>query len=116
MQTNEYPEIRNGLTNYLFACLKAIDNKNELESKHILVSILEEEALKLAKNDNGNIELFAAKPMIKAVIQIFKNKTTELKSLRMEDNKLNSQIAAQIESYESIIKLLESSIVKINLK
>ena len=44
---NSYNEIRSGLTNYLFTCLSAIKNDDELKSKHLLVSILGEEALKL---------------------------------------------------------------------
>lgn len=112
---NEYTEIRNGLTNFLFSCLKAIGNKDELKSKHILISILEEEALKLTKGKDNNIEMFAAKPLIKAAIEIYKNKVAELKSLRIDDEKIDNQINIQIKEYENLIKNLETSIVNINL-
>lgn len=112
---NEYTEIRNGLTNFLFSCLKAIGNEDELKSKHILISILEEEAIKLSKNKNGNIEMFAVKPLIKAAIQVYKNKADELKLLKIGDKKIDNQINAQINEYKNLIKNLETTIVNINI-
>ena len=111
---NSYNEIRSGLTNYLFTCLSAIKNDDELKSKHLLVSILGEEALKLIADD-GKYNLFASKPLIKAVIKIYENKISELKKLNMDNSDLQQQIDNNINLYNQIVKLLNDSIMNINL-
>ena len=80
MPDNNFEEIRNGLTNYIFSCLSATPYKGN-EAKHFLVSLLAEEAIKISKDDDNSINLFAIKPVIRAVILIFTERIKCLKEI-----------------------------------
>jgi hypothetical protein len=98
----DFKEVRNGLTNYLFSCLQGMPYDG-VQAKHALISILAEEALKLSKNENEEIELFAIKPLIRAIIVIFQERIKLLQTAPTSD-----AINIQICEYNTLINTLSN--------
>jgi hypothetical protein len=104
MPDNNFEEIRNGLTNYMFSCLSAMPYKDK-EAKHFLVSILLEEALSISKDENEKIDLFAIKPMLRACNLIFTERLKCLKEIESSD-----LVIDQINDYNTLIKIISELI------
>ena len=95
----DFSEIKNGLINFIYSSVKSLNNNNDLsKAKHITISLLLEESLKLAKTPEGNLDLFALKPLLKANKYIYEQRIKEL-------NKLESSevINKQIIQYQDLI-------------
>lgn len=103
MPDNNFEEIRNGLTNYTFSCLSAMPYTGN-EAKHFLVSILSEEALKIAKDETDKFNLFAVKPMLRACNAIFTERVNCLKQIE------SSETIQQIEEYTLLIETIDKLI------
>lgn len=99
--SNDQNEIRSGLVNYIGALLKSSNYKDNV-GKQTVASILTEETLKLAQNEEGIFNLYVLKPMIRGVIIIFKQRIVELSKLPKSE-----QISSKIEEYQHIISSLE---------
>lgn len=104
---NNYEEIRNGLTNYIFACLQAIPFEGD-KAKHVLTSILLEEALKNSRDENNNLIMYAIKPILRACVKIIDERIDSLKKISY----LN-QGCEQINNYEEAKTILNLLILKI---
>ena len=100
MSDNNFEEIRNGLTNYIFSCLSALPYEGN-EAKHFLVSILSEEALKISKDENDETVMFAIKPMLRACIVIFTERIKCMKEIESSE-----VVKEQISEYNKLISTL----------
>jgi hypothetical protein len=68
------------------------------------VSILEEEALKISKDDDNKFNMFAVKPLLRACIAVFKERVSCLEQI-------DPSIAInQIEEYNSVINVIDKLI------
>lgn len=88
---DNFNEIRNGLTNYIFACLNSLPYEGD-KAKHVLVSILTEESLKISQDENNQINMYAIKPILKSIIYIFNERINCLKQLETSNEQINKQI------------------------
>jgi hypothetical protein len=100
---NELEKIRQGLVNYIGAAQAAVTG-NEKEKRHLIVSILAEEALKLTQEENDTNDFFVALPMLRALIVILVQKKNELANLAAGITTAD----AQIENYKKSIDFLKS--------
>lgn len=105
---DNFTEVRNGLTNYIFACLNGLPYEG-VKAKHALISILAEESLNLSKDENNNIELFAIKPMLRAVVVVFDERIKCLKEAPSSEA-INKQIA----EYTNLVNIINNLINNIN--
>lgn len=103
----DFTEVRNGLTNYVFSCLQGMPYSG-VQAKHALVSILAEEALKISKDSEGNVEMFAIKPLLRAVIVIFNERIECLKKVQTSEI-----VKVQINDYEDIVNKISNLIENI---
>lgn len=103
----DFTEVRNGLTNYVFSCLQCMPYEG-VKAKHALVSILAEEALKISKDDENKTEMFAIKPLLRAVIAIFNERIECLKKVQASEI-----VKVQINDYESIVNKISNLIENI---
>jgi hypothetical protein len=99
--SNDQTQIRAGLVNYIGALIASSKFENKA-AKQAVTSILAEETLKLAQDENGIIDLYTVKPMIRAVIFIFKQRIQELSKLPR-----NEKIETQKKVYQDLINTLE---------
>lgn len=104
MPDNNFDEIRNGLTNYVFSCLAAMPYEGD-QAKHFLVSILEEEALKIGKDESGKFNMFAIKPLLRACNAVFTERIDCLKEIES-----SLAIQQQIEEYALLITTIDKLI------
>lgn len=104
MSSENFEEIRNGLTNYMFSCLSAMPYEGN-EAKHFLVSIMTEESLKIAKDADSNTNMFAIKPILRACVLIFTERLTAL-----EDIDSSELVIEQINNYNKLISTLNGLI------
>jgi hypothetical protein len=88
----------------MFSCLSAMPYEGN-EAKHFLVSIMTEESLKIAKDSDNNINMFAIKPILRACIVIFTERLTAL-----EDIDSSELIIKQINNYNELISTLNGLI------
>lgn len=107
MPENNFDEIRNGLTNYIFSCLQALPYEGK-EAKHFLVSILSEEALNISRDEDKQIEMFAIKPILRACKVIFTERIKCLKEIESSEI-----VKEQISEYEKLISTLTELITNI---
>lgn len=107
MPDNNFEEIRNGLTNYIFSCLSAMPYEGD-QAKHFLVSILTEEALKISKDDKEQTVMFAVKPILRAVVLIFTERIKCLKEIESSEI-----VNEQISEYNKLISTLSDLITNI---
>lgn len=102
---NNFDEIRNGLTNYIFSCLSAMPYEGD-EAKHFLVSILTEEALNISKDSDNKISMFAIKPILRACLIIFNERINILQSVATSQRGAHDVIQPQIDKYNQVIDTL----------
>lgn len=107
MPENNFEEIRNGLTNYVFSCLTAMPYEGD-QAKHFLVSILTEEALKISKDESDQTNMFAVKPILRAVVLIFTERVKCLKEIESSE-----VVKEQIIEYNKLISTLSDLITNI---
>ena len=107
MSSENFEEIRNGLSNYMFFCLSAMPYKGN-EAKHFLVSIMTEESLKIAKDTDSKINMFAIKPILRACVVIFTERLTALEDI--DSSELVIQQVEQINNYNKLISTLNGLI------
>ena len=95
-------QIRNGLVNYIEALVQALPYEKDM-AKHIINSILIEEAINISKENKDNeINLFCIKPLFRGVMLILNNRCIELEKIK----DTSSIIEAQIQDYKQVISIL----------
>lgn len=108
MYSNDEKQIRAGLVNFIGSLLKAskeTSNSSYRAQQQNVASILTEETIKLSQDNDGLIDLYIVKPLIRGVSFVYGQRIKELKKLPQE-----AQVKEKIEFYESLIKALNDSI------
>ena len=101
-ENTQKQQIRNGLVNYIGALVKALQYEKDM-AKHIINSILIEEAINISKENKDNeINLFCIKPLFRGVMLILNNRCIELEKIK----DTSSIIEAQIQDYKQVISIL----------
>lgn len=95
--SNDQTQIRAGLVNYIGAMLSASIYDNDQAKKHNVVAILEEEAAKLCKDNDGHFDMYASKPVLRLVAGIAKQRVNLLSDLPK-----TPEVLKQIETYKFI--------------
>lgn len=98
--SNDQVQIRQGLVNYIGALLKASPFSGKAARQGV-ASILIEESLKIAQDDEGLIDLYVAKPLLRATVHTLKQRCVELSKLPAPEAK------KKIQDYEVAIRELE---------
>lgn len=106
MYSNDEVQIRQGLVSYIGAILSASPLEGRQARQHV-VAILIEEALKLAKQDNG-LDIYALKPLLRGTLFVLKHRLSELSGLPR-----TKEIEKVIKDYESTIAHITTLIEKI---
>lgn len=106
MDSNNKEQIRIGLTNFLGALINSMDAPKKEISQEV-VAILQEESLRLIKEEDNKCNLYIAKPLFKALIYIFSNRVNELQ------NENNDIFNESINDYKKYIKMLNTFISNI---
>lgn len=70
MYSNNIEQIRAGLVNYIGAMLTSSNLEDDRAKKHSVVAILLEEAMNLAKDENGNHDIYVCKPALRLTANI----------------------------------------------
>ena len=105
MYSNDQQQIRAGLVNYIGAMLTASKFENDKAKKHSVVAILLEEAMHICKDENGEFDMFACKPIFRLVEGIAKQRLALLSALPKTE-----EVSKQIEVYKFMTKELSDII------
>lgn len=89
MYSNDVTQIKQGLVNYIGAILNACPFEGRA-ARQFTASILIEEALKLAKEEE-TYDLYVLKPLIRACIILFENRMHEVEKLNNKEAKITAQ-------------------------
>jgi len=99
--SNDYSQIKNGFINYLGACIQALpDNMNASAKSHFLISEMMRQVTLMSQKEDGSIDLFIYKPVLRSVIYV----------LNIEINRMMSDrpyTQDTIDAYKSIIDILQ---------
>lgn len=101
MYSNDYNQIRAGLTNYIGSLIKACPYEGMKASRQYVTATLIEEAMKIIEGDNNTPDLYIAKPLLRANIIILKKRILELEKLPQV-----AQVKEKIQDYNETINLL----------
>ena len=105
--SNDQTQIRAGLVNYLGALVKSSPFQDKAAKQNV-ASILVEETLKLAQDDEGLLDLYVLKPMLKGMVFILNQRRIELQKLPK-----TIAISEQIEKYNIVISSLNEIIAMV---
>ena len=110
MYSNDTTQIRSGLVNYLGALIVA--SKYEPQAaRHDVAAMLVEEAIKLAKDENDNYDMFVLKPILKANAFILDNRISEIdKDLDILPEEICKELQKKKKTYQTINKSLKQII------
>lgn len=115
MYSENLQSIRSGLTNFIGTLIKHSPFKGS-SKRHDTVAILIEEVLTIGKKDDGQIDLYAVKPLFKGVIFILKQRHEVIKK-DLKSSKFDPGVAKSLQQkglkYEQMIELLEQFITNI---
>ena len=109
MYSNDFTQIRAGLTNYVGASLKAVNLPTDKAKKQAVSAMLIEEAIKLSTDEDGNIDLYTIKPVYRATVNLLKIRIAELNELPS-----SVEIQSTIAGYQVVVKKLDTLIANIN--
>lgn len=107
MYSNDNTQIRNGLTNYIGSLLKAVPFDGKA-SKQVVIAILIEEAFKLSLDENGEMDMYCLKPILRQTKIIF-----EKRKLSLQEMPQIQSVKKQIDDYTSNIEMLNELIKNI---
>lgn len=79
--SNDYGQIKNGLSNYVGSLLKACPFQGKNASRQHVAAALIEEALNLMKNEDNSIELYVAKPLLRGTNIVLQSRIKEISAL-----------------------------------
>lgn len=103
---NDIAQIRSGMVNYIGALINASIDDPKI-SKHKISSILLEEVLKLAK-DNDVYDFYILKPLFRANIIIFKNKIEAInKDLEVLPDNLSKSLKEKQKNYIFLVQMMK---------
>lgn len=102
--SNDFTQIRNGFVNYIGSALNASPFQDNA-ARHHVVSMMIEEAINLATDEDKSINLYAIKPLFRGCKAIFEQRRNALKQLPT-----STAINEQIAEYDETIKMLDNLI------
>lgn len=102
MYSNDQNQIKAGLVNYMGAMINASSFKDTKAARHSVVALVLEETLNLCKDEEGLYDLLICKPLLRANINILKQRINCLSELPQD-----TLIKDKINSYKTIINELE---------
>lgn len=102
-------ETRLSFSNFIGAMISSSSLADEKAIKHEIIAVLLEESLKISTID-GQYDLFAIKPIFRAVINILNQRIKLMAELPLTD-----EVSNTIKVYKEIVKQLNSLLEKINL-
>lgn len=103
--SNDQTEIRAGLVNYIGAMINASPYDNPDVIKHNVIAILLEEAMNLAKDENGHFNMYACKPILRLTSGIAKQRHNLLSDISDSTN-----VKKQLSDYQQIVTILDEII------
>lgn len=95
MYSNDYNQIRAGLTNYIGSMIKACPYEGMKASRQYVAATLIEEAMKIIEGDNNTPDMYVAKPLLRANVLLIKKRITELSKLPQV-----AQVKEKIQEYD----------------
>lgn len=101
-------QLRLGLVNYIGAMISTSNLSDEADTRHSVVAVLLEEAIKLCREDNETYNMFVCKPILKATRNILLNRIKELEKAPQID-----EIIIQKQKYGFIVNDLDTTIKNI---
>ena len=78
--SNDYTQIKNGLVNYIGAAIQALPIPSAKEKSHYLVGELVTQVVTLAKMDNGFVDLYIYKPVIRSLVYVLELEIEKFKA------------------------------------
>lgn len=104
---NEIVQLRADMVNFIGAIINASQDTPRI-TKHKVSSILLEETLNLAKDENI-YDFFILKPLFRANIIVFQNKLEAInKDLEELPDELSQQLKEKQKSYSNIIQMMNN--------
>lgn len=97
----EYNQIKLGLVNYIGAMMQASNFESDKAARQYVSATLIEEALNLMHDEDKNINMFVAKPLLRATAILLNKRIEVFKELS------GGLTNTQINSYEQISKFLK---------
>lgn len=96
----EYNQVKAGLVNYTGAMLKATTFESDKAARQFVAASLIEEALKLMHDENDKIDMYVAKPLLRAISFLLLERADELEKVR--DLIGHDIVKARVSKYEDI--------------
>ena len=104
MYSNDQTQIRQGFVNYIGAIIKTSPFEGRAARQNA-ASILIEEALKLAQNEDKTMDIYVLKPLIRGMVLVLKQRHAELSQLPSREAKEKAKDYLRIsEELEILIK------------
>lgn len=110
MYSNDQTQIRAGLVNYIGALLSSSKFENEKATRHSVVALLLEEAMKLCKDNDGYFDMYVSKPALRLTSSIAKQRVN-----LMNDLPKTPDVVSQIKTYKFINEELDRIIQNTNI-
>ena len=110
MYSNDKTQIRQGLTNYVGALLKASreEGKSSRAIKQDVAATLIEESMQLAADENNVYDPYVLKPLLRATALLLAQRANEIEKLNVSQSKEISS------SYVRMAQQLKEIVDKIN--
>lgn len=105
MYSNDYNQIKSGLTNYVGSLIKACPYEGMRASRQYVAATLIEEAMKIIEGDKETPDMYVAKPLLRANIILMKKRINELSKLPQV-----AQVKEKIEEYNKCITYLTDTV------
>lgn len=99
----EYNQVKNGLTNYVGAMVKATTFESDKAARQFVAASLIEEALVLMRNEEELLDLFVSKPLLRATAALL-----EERAFLLYGTAGGEQVLNQIEYYRQVATRLRS--------
>ena len=101
MYSNDYNQIRSGLTNYIGSMINACPYEGMKASRQYVAATLIEEAMKIIDGDKETPDMYVAKPLLRANIILINKRINELAKLPQV-----AQVKEKIQEYKKCANYL----------
>lgn len=108
--SNDYGEIRKGFINYIGSAFNAIDGIDQVKKQQITAMLIEE-AINLNKDNNGNLDLYGLKPLLKGCKYLCEKRILALEPYKNSRKELREQYI----NYSDLLKQVNPLIDNIKL-
>lgn len=107
MYSNDQKQIRSGLVNYIGALFRSEKFSGRAGKQHV-VGMLTEESMTIAKQDDGMVDYYIVKPILRATILIVKQRIMEMEATN------SKALAVAIANYKECEATLEKMLQQID--